>query len=59
MADSFEFGDVVTPDMCTDMNISTTVPEEVRMKFFKYLSTVQVPEIESIAHQPSTFIKVT
>ena len=59
MADSFEFGDVVTPDMCTDMNISTTVPEEVRMKFFRYLSKVQMPEIEDIAHQPSTFIKVT
>ena len=59
MAESFEFGGAVTPDMCRDMNISTTVPEEVRMKFFKYLSKMQTPEIEDIAHQPSTFIKVT
>ena len=59
MAESFEVGNAVTPDMCTDMSMSTIVPEEVRMKFFHYLSKVKRPEITAITHQPRDLIKVT
>ena len=58
MAEQFELGEVITPDVCTDMNISTKVPEEVRSKFFDYFSRLSPFQLKSIVHQPTDFIKV-
>ena len=58
MAEHFEFGEAITPDVCTDMHISTKVPELVRMKFFNYFSKLTSTELKSIAHQPKDLIKV-
>ena len=58
MAESFELGKAITPDVCKDMKISTRVPEVVRMKFFNYFSKLTPLELKSIVHQPKDFIKV-
>ena len=58
MAERFEFGKGITPDVCTDMHISTKVPEIVRMKFFNYFSKLTPSEMKSIVHQPRDLIKV-
>ena len=58
MAEQFELGEALTPDVCTDMNISTKIPEEVRSKFFDYFSRLSPFQLKSIVHQPKDFIKV-
>ena len=58
MAEKFEFGEALTPDVCKDMNISTRVPELVRSKFFNYFSKLSPFQLKSIVHQPKDFIKV-
>ena len=59
MAEHFELGEAVTPDVCKDMEISTRVPEIVRLKFFNYFSKLTPFEIKSVVHQPKDFIKVS